>query len=99
MAMQTTHDQLLETYQRLSLLDFRWQRAGVSVDRRRALWAGLEEDPWVIEMLAASDTPPPMRDGLRADLGLCRLLRDRAWKEADDFCGACVHEALLAFFF
>src|SRR5215813_5094901 len=94
--MSTTAAQHKAIYRRLSLLDRRFSRRGISTNRRRTLWAALEDhDPVFGEIL--QDCSADLQEALSADLSECRRIRAVASEHADDWCASSVYEALLAF--
>jgi hypothetical protein len=86
-------------YNRLSAVDLRFHRVGLSAERRRALWARLDDDPSMKDILDGDEMPSAARDKLRADLRVCREARERAFADPDNYRAFCVYEALLAFFY
>jgi hypothetical protein len=83
-------------YQRISVLDLRYAKGGMPLERHRALWAGLDEDPGFREILDNPEEPRRLRDSLGADLRECRRLRDTAFRQDDDWVASSIYEALLA---
>ena len=86
-------------YNRLSNLDFRFSRTGISKNRRRALWSALDEDPFLQEFLKDPSVPTTTRNRLTKDIMACRSLRETCFKLGDDWCASSIYEAMLVFFF
>lgn len=86
-------------YQRLSLLDRRYTNHGIAADRRRALWAALDEDPLFQEILKDRTVDVRVREGLSADLTECRRIRAVMEEQGDEWCASSIYEALIAILF
>lgn len=84
-------------YGRLSELDHRLSRRGLSVESRRALWAQLDEHPMLSGILSDPKSPAMFRDAVARDIDECRRVRERAWKEDRDWVADSIYELLLAF--
>jgi hypothetical protein len=97
--MTTAREDLAkETFYRLSRLDYGLARGGMSVQRRQAIWAALDEGP-VVKLVLGDSTDSRVRAGLSQDLSVCRALRNQAASDPDSWIAGSIYEALLAFFF
>jgi hypothetical protein len=92
---------LRQIYNRFSRLDYGLMRGGMAPDRRRALWAGLADDPLITDIINDRSTSAAMRNTMKADVEEWRRIHEEALivDSSEPWCADSIYEAMLAIFF